>query len=135
MGFNKFGDFQEFDSCNKFGGGEPLFHESKAMDIATAQQQYQNMKEYFIPLVQNVMDALVPVVQNIFAALNPYILEVAENLTTFYNALIHTYPNKRVVWLATHHKSARVRKKNRKRIMKWIEREGKKEWQKSNGSS
>lgn len=31
------------------------------------------------------------------------------------------YPKRRIIWLALHHKSYRARKKNRKRILKWLE--------------
>lgn len=38
--------------------------------------------------------------------------------------LILAYPNKRVVYLAQHHKKARIRKKNQNRILKWMRKEG-----------
>ena len=34
--------------------------------------------------------------------------------------LLHEYPDKRIIWLAKYHPKARVRKKNIKRICKWM---------------
>lgn len=46
----------------------------------------------------------------------------AKEISSFLDAVICVYPNRRVAHLAKYHSSERVRKKNRKRILKWIER-------------
>lgn len=51
-------------------------------------------------------------------------LRVFKNIANYYiQPLLTLYPNKRVVYLATHGKK-RVQKKNIKRIFKYFEREG-----------
>ena len=47
---------------------------------------------------------------------------VADVIRRLWKAFIENYRNKRVVHLALHHKSLRVRKKNRNRIVKWLRR-------------
>lgn len=42
--------------------------------------------------------------------------------TTIFEALAFYYPNKRVARLALHHRRARVRKKNMRRIMRYYQR-------------
>lgn len=48
--------------------------------------------------------------------------EVIKEISNFIDAVIFAYPNRRVAHLAKYGSSERVRKKNRKRILKWIER-------------
>lgn len=61
--------------------------------------------------------------QNIANILTP-IIEVVKNAIKYMADILKTYPNQRVVYLALHGKP-RVRKKNIKRITKWLEREEK----------
>lgn len=78
----------------------------------------------------NVLQEIARIYQNIVEALTPIIKNVISTANRIWEAIFHTYPNKRVVWLAMHHPKERVRKKNRNRIIKWInllyKREGKK---------
>lgn len=39
-----------------------------------------------------------------------------------YDKTVKSYPNRRVVWLAFYHKKERVRKKNYRRVLRWLER-------------
>ena len=48
--------------------------------------------------------------------------KTAKEISDFADAAIRIYPNRRIVHLAKYGRSERVRKKNRKRILKWIER-------------
>lgn len=48
--------------------------------------------------------------------------EAVKEISNFIDAVICIYPNRRIVHLAQYGRSERVRKKNRKRILKWIER-------------
>ena len=48
--------------------------------------------------------------------------EEVKKISSFSDMLLRAYPNRRIVHLALHHRSERVRKKNHKRILKWIER-------------
>jgi hypothetical protein len=59
----------------------------------------------------------------LWEAVNAVVMETWEQLVDvlddIYKALL-IYPNKRVIHLATYHKSERVRKKNTHRIIKWM---------------
>lgn len=50
----------------------------------------------------------------------PFIETAIKTFRDFSNTFIEMYPNKRVVYLASHGKP-RVRKKNRRRIIKWLQ--------------
>ncbi len=68
----------------------------------------------------NVLQEIARIYQSIEEALTPIIENVINTVNRVWEAILHTYPNKRVVWLAMHHPKERVRKKNRNRIIKWI---------------
>lgn len=53
------------------------------------------------------------------AAFNEAWGQIVDMLNDIQEAVL-AYPNKRVIHLATHHKSERVRKKNNRRIIKWM---------------
>lgn len=79
---------------------------------------------------QKAVEAIQRLAQSIAEELIPVLNSVIEAMKKIWDAVLHTYPNKRVVYLAMHHPKERVRKKNRNRIIKWInlqyKREGKK---------
>lgn len=79
---------------------------------------------------QKVIEAVQCLAQSIAEVLIPILNSAIESIKTICDAVLHIYPNKRVVYLAMHHPKERVRKKNRNRIIKWInlqyKREGKK---------
>lgn len=60
----------------------------------------------------------------IFCELNliPVCKELAKNIKALAEAILNSYPNKRVLHLAKYHPKERVRKKNMRRVLKWIER-------------
>lgn len=70
--------------------------------------------ELIVKIVAEITKAL----QKICEAIFPILAKATEV------ALKSAYPNRRVVWLAFHHKRERTRKKNRKRIMRYLLREG-----------
>ena len=78
--------------------------------------------------VQQICDALVPVVQAITDAFVPVVQRAAEELNRLWEAVLKSYPNKRIVHLAFHGKTTRIRKKNRNRIfrdyIKAVKRDG-----------
>lgn len=96
------------DSVNKYGSDGVPFT-GKIAEITPAEQQLQRMIEAFVPIVQSIIDAIVPLIE-------PAINE----LNRLWNEALKSYPDKRVVWLAFYHPKARVRKKNRNRIAKYI---------------
>lgn len=79
-----------------------------------------------------VMQAFVPVFESMLQVLVPIVNQAITEFKRLWEAILHTYPNKRVAWLATHHPKERVRKKNRNRICKWINLQYKREGGESN---
>lgn len=69
--------------------------------------------------INRLWEVVVPIIGNIIQTVFPVIKKAVDKF--------YCYPNKRVVNLALHHPKERVRKKNIKRIMRWIERESKAE--------
>ena len=106
------------DSMDKYGSAGVPFTGDIA-EIKSAQEQIQRMIDALVPVVQRMIDALVPVVQRMIDALVPFIPPILDEITNLWEAMLRSYPNKRVVWLAFHHKKERVRKKNRKRIIEY----------------
>lgn len=76
---------------------------------------------------QKAVEALQRLAQSIAEVLIPVLNSAIEAMKKIWDAVLHTYPNKRVVHLAMHHPKERVRKKNRKRIIKWINLQYKRE--------
>ena len=76
--------------------------------------------ELLRPAIQAFADALTPIIKELAAYLPSFIEATVDVL----GKIINLYPNKRVIYLATHGKP-RTRKKNMKRILKYFEREGK----------
>lgn len=75
-------------------------------------------------VVQRVSEEIARIVQTICDVIEPIVKAIAEKLSCFYEAVLSAYPNRRVVWLALHHKRERVRKKNKARILRCLFREG-----------
>ena len=80
---------------------------------------------------QKAVEAIQRLAQSLVEVLKPIIDSTIETIKKMCDAVLHNYPNKRVLYLAMHHPKERVRKKNRNRIIKWIKlqykREGKNE--------
>ena len=96
------------------------------LNDAKTQEQIERVikwrDECAIPAVQIMIDALVPAIQELIYAIAPLFAEAVKNITGISEAAINSYPNKRVLHLAKHHPKERVRKKNMRRVLKWIER-------------
>lgn len=71
---------------------------------------------------QKTVEALQRLANAIAEVLNPIMDKTWEALKKIMDAVLHIYPNKRVLHLAKYHPKERVRKKNIHRIMRWIER-------------
>ena len=69
---------------------------------------------------QKAVEAIQHLAQSVSEVLMPILDSAIKIMKTIWDAVLHTYPNKRVVYLAMHHPKERVRKKNRNRIIKWI---------------
>jgi hypothetical protein len=101
---------------NKFGGCDVPF-DGCATEVKSPEEQYHVFKATFEPVIK----AIQTVVETV-KDLMPVIKQVGETVTKLCGEIKNTYPNKRVVHLATHGKP-RVRKKNMRRIMKWLEKQ------------
>ena len=95
------------DSVNKYSSDVPFSGETA--EIKSIEQQTQQIIDNLVPVVQNLVDALVPTIESCVDVINH-----------LWDEILKSYPDNRVVWLAFHHKKARVRKKNRHRIAKYI---------------
>lgn len=96
------------DSVNKYGSDGVPFT-GKIAEIKPSEQQLQQIIDALVPVVQSIIDAIVPVIEH-----------YSNEITRMWDAILKAYPDNRVVWLAFHHKKAKVRKKNRKRIVRYI---------------
>ncbi len=68
------------------------------------------------------IEQLAEVITRVFNAIWEMVKTVARSITKLWRAVLENYTNKRVVHLALHHKSLRIRKKNIARIMRWLRR-------------
>lgn len=82
--------------------------------IISINEQMKLMAEAFTNIGKLIEEKLIPTIQ----AFIEYGLPIVKRTV---DIVLKTYPNKRVVHLATHGRG-RVRKKNIKRIMKYVER-------------
>lgn len=99
---------------DKYGSCGVPWWQGEVIESLLLEQQIEELENRLIPMVQALEDAL-----------SSFIRETAQTIKRLWQEEQSSYPNKRVVWLATHHKSERVRKKNIKRIMKWNKKNGK----------
>ena len=80
------------------------------LPILLSDEQIEKAIEVFNNLANMIKEVIEPLIENIV----PVVKKVSETI-------LRLYPNKRVVHLALHG-NPRVKKKNIKRITKWIER-------------
>lgn len=97
------------DSVEKYGSGGVLF-DGHTAEIKSAEQQIQELQQYLEPVV------------HAFEALMHEIKQSVSAIVDLWDSILKAYPDKRVVWLAFHHKKERIRKKNRNRIIKFFKR-------------
>lgn len=103
----------------------PLSGVSSGCELTEEQKEnFRKVYEEIRAVVQRVSEEIARIVQTIWEAIKPIVKAIAEKLSCFYEVVLKTYPNRRVVWLALHHKRERVRKKNKARILRWLFREG-----------
>lgn len=74
--------------------------------------------------VSEKMEQMVSIIRECVEAVTPAMRAILENIGRAYDVVLQIYPNRRVVHLAEYGHSERVRKKNRKRIQKWVEKGG-----------
>lgn len=95
---------------NKFGGCDiPYNGETKQQDIEQA--------------IRSAIEKITALAEAIRAGLTPAIHKAVMIYADITHRILHLYPNKRVVHLAFHGKY-RVRKKNIRRIEKWLKTGG-----------
>lgn len=116
------------EKCPFMTNGEDI---KEALQSAAEEMNKDNQKEK-IELskddltIQETVQAIQELQKSIMAVLYPVLEDIMQTLKRFYDVVLRTYSNKRVVRLALYHPKERVRKKNIRRIMRWIERNGKK---------
>ena len=96
------------DSVNKYGSDGVPFS-GKIAEIEPVEQQIQKIIDAFVPVVQSITDAIAQTIEHCIGA-----------ITNLLDAVLRSHPDKRIVWLAFHHKKERVRKKNRNRLIRYI---------------
>ena len=74
---------------------------------------------------QKAVEAIQRLAQSITEVLTPVLDSAMKAIKKIMDAVLHVYPNKRVLHFAMHHPKERVRKKNIRRIMQWLERNNK----------
>lgn len=84
------------------------------------EHQFQQFcDDAIVSSVEAIADAIVSCVE----AIVPGFQKVVEELNRLWEAVLKSYQNKRVVHLVFHGKTARIRKKNINRIVKYIKKE------------
>lgn len=73
-------------------------------------------------LAREIFEKIAEAIKNIIDAIMPIIADIAERSIKLLKTMIETFPNKRVIHLATHGKR-RTRKKNIARLLKWYARQ------------
>ncbi len=110
------------DSMNKYGSdGVPFTGE--VAEHGTTEQQVRQICDAFARFNQSIIDVLVPTLQAVADAILPVLQGAIETFGKLQEAFLKSYPDKRIVHLAFHGKTARIRKKNRSRIAKYIKKE------------
>ena len=71
---------------------------------------------------QKAVEAIQRVTKEITEILKPILDTVMQAIKKVTDTILNCYPNKKVLHLALHHPKERVRKKNLRRIRKWIEK-------------
>lgn len=116
------------DSVNKYGSdGVPFTGE--IAEIMPEEQQFQKINDAWnqfctdaAKILKPCIDSLVLAFQSVIDGIVPLIGHCINVTTHLWEEMLKTYPDKRVVWLAFHHKKAKVRKKNMARIKKYMEK-------------
>ena len=93
------------------GTAEELQNVLEDLKGETETEDFQKAVEAFRCLEQAVLEVLTPIMDMVF--------EIIKKLT---DAVLHCYPDKKVLHLALYHPKERVRKKNIRRIMRWLEK-------------
>ncbi len=94
------------------------------MQLLINNQQLEEAKEIFdeiAPLICKAIDDFVDIWNRVTQKFASMIDEIIANLTNIIvDAVISAYPKEKIVNLALHHPKAKVRKKNKRRIFKWL---------------
>ena len=91
----------------------PLFNHCKE-DCRQCTDEMKQQK------INEIAMELVPVIKGAINALVPVVADCVRAFTDFAIAMYKQYPNERIVWLALYHPKAKVRKKNKNRIINYF---------------
>lgn len=96
------------------------------MQLLINNQQLEEAKKIFdeiAPLICKAIDDFFDVWNRVMSKFASMMDEIIVDLTNFIvDTAISSYPKKKVVNLALHHPRAKVRKKNKRRIFKWLKK-------------
>lgn len=96
------------------------------MQLLINNQQLEEAKEIFdeiAPLILKAIDDFIDVWNRVMQIIASMIDAVIVDLTNIIvDTVISAYPKKKVVNLALHHPRAKVRRKNKRRIFKWLKK-------------
>lgn len=84
-------------------------------------EEMQELFERVTEAVETVIEEVVKLVKKIVDALIEAVVPICKAISEWWLRACKNYPNKRVFWLALHHRRERVRKKNMRRITRWIQ--------------
>lgn len=87
------------------------------------QGQISEAQKAFAEALKPVVQEIARIIREIIAATKPIIDAIIERAKVLVEYVLELYPNKRVIFLATHG-HGRTQKKNINRILKWLRKEG-----------
>ena len=96
-------------------------NEQKVPILMQNNEKVEELLERTAKAAIDVVEEVVKAIRQIAEEIAPIIYEFAIAASATAKNIYSQYPNRRVVWLALHHKRERVRKKNIRRIMRWVQ--------------
>ena len=93
------------------------YFDAEVKPIFSIDEQLDMVSTTYSELADRIHQTMIPIIKSL-----------VDTMLSIIREFNNTYSNKRILYLATHGKH-RVRKKNRNRILKWCEREAKKNGQ------
>lgn len=113
----------------KQGGVEKMGEDEKEGTFYINGEKFEGIKELVISTDQSESGDMTAVtiakLSEAFKTVSTVSCQCAvslQTITTAFQAVLFCYPNQRIVWLALHHRRERVRKKNMRRITRWLQR-------------
>ena len=85
-------------------------------------EETQELFERVTAVVEVIVDEAVKLVKKIVDAIIEAVVPICKAISEWWLRVYKSCPNKRVFWLALHRPRERVRKKNMRRIIRWLRR-------------